>query len=214
MSLEELVAGFHTALDDEIREARQGKGQRFNLHGGRRLASSQGSFLYQFLADFEVFVPDDSPIEVSVGEQRVKGFLVSVEGLTVFVEIEEDLGEEVGRAELRSEPWYLLEELKARLSDVLAPGTTRNGALALKALGRQAPSLGCDEALARAILEGVPRPGNPAQMRAVATVLSSEVAFVLGPPGNGQDLDARFDWSSASRGWGHPPRDQPQQCGG
>ncbi|HXH07191.1 MAG TPA: AAA domain-containing protein [Vicinamibacterales bacterium] len=182
----DLIGQFAAALDDEIREARQGRGQKYRLHDGRRVAEYQGSFLYEFAADFEVFVPDDSPIEVQIGARRVSGSVVSAEGLSLMLELSEDVGEEVARAELRSEPWHLLEALKTRLSDGLGADSRANLLLAMKTLGRTPPNVRCDVAAARRALHTLGAHANASQWNAIGAALSSEVAFVWGPPGTGK----------------------------
>lgn len=125
MELSSLIAEFHKALDDEIEEARKGRGQQYRLHDGRRLGAHNGKFLYTFFLDVEVHVPDDNPVEVELKqpkESRTRGSVVAVEGLTIMLELEDDLGEEIPSSVLRSEPWYLLEELKKRLSENLSKG--------------------------------------------------------------------------------------------
>ena len=126
MDLRSLLDEFHQALADEIVEARQGRGQQHRLRDGHCLGEHAGGFLYTFAADFEIFVPDDSPIELKAGTTRVSGVLVAIEGLTVLLELSDDLGELVPRAELRTEPWYLLEALQQRLQDGQLPGATSN----------------------------------------------------------------------------------------
>lgn len=188
MELPRLISEFHQALDDEIREARQGKGRQHTLHDGRRIGAHEGTFLYSFNADFEIFLPDDSPVEVRAGSTTVRGFVVSVEGLTIILELQEDLGEEVPRAVMGSEPWYLLEALKERLADALNPETSLNAQLAQKVLGISPAQTQCLTDQAERLLISLRSPRNPSQVRAVEAALGSEVAFVWGPPGTGKTL--------------------------
>lgn len=58
-----------------IRE--KGGGARVALRGGERVGQAQGSWLYRFIVGDEVNRRDDTPVQVTAGQEDVQGVLVS-----------------------------------------------------------------------------------------------------------------------------------------
>lgn len=195
MTLWEAVRECLVALSDEIRAVREQGSRPVYLYEGHFLAEREGFYIYTFTADSELRIPDDSRVELepeSSGE-ACGGFLLTAEGFEVLLALEEDLGDQVRSARLRTAPWFLLEELQERLRELkerdLRPHLRRFDLL-LSSYGEELrpPELERAERLLRgmATAQAIPLKWNEDQLRAVGQVLANPISFIWGPPGTGK----------------------------
>jgi len=185
------VEGCLAALDDEIRAVRRQGSRPVHLHDGHFLAEREGFYVYAFTADTELRIPDDSRVELAAPEGQCEGFLLTAEGFEVVLALEEDLGERVKSAKLRTAPWFLLEQLQERLRGI-EPGARLPEAL-LSSMGDAhppPPALERAERLLQEIAAHTDTDGslrwNEDQLRAVGQVLANPLSFIWGPPGTGK----------------------------
>jgi len=181
------------ALTEEARHAQKGA-DWVRVRNGRRLRAGLDRTLYCFEADSDLWFPPGTTAEIqaaATGGEPVVVEVLEVRGQSVWLESPEDLGESITSAKLRSNPWYLLEELRTRIDELrgLDPERRRSPKelhIVSCLLGLAAPttkSTQPGETIARGYQE---LPANESQLRAVADCLCSELRFVWGPPGTGK----------------------------
>jgi hypothetical protein len=181
------------AIDDEIEAIERGAGGSIDVSEGRRLHRGIDGSLYTFRGELDTPLPPETPIALHASGSRHRGVLVAVDDFDVLVQLREDAGERVGSATISSEPAFILDKLRERLTGLaaedpraLAAGPA--GALVQADLGFA--GFAWDEAeeaggeLAR--LEDPGLTPNHAQMRAMACAAGSNLHFVWGPPGTGK----------------------------
>src|SRR5436309_9667628 len=196
------------ALTEEARHAQEGA-DWVRIRNGRRLRAGLDRTLYCFDAASDLWFPPGTTAEIqaaATGDEPVVVEVLEVRGQSVWLESPEDLGESISSAKLRSNPWYLLEELRTRVDELrgldperrrspkelhivscllglAAPATTPAPKSTLGLAAPATKSTQPGEAIARGYQE---LPANESQLRAVADCLSSELRFVWGPPGTGK----------------------------
>ncbi len=60
------IESFNRALDDEIEFAREAGGKRYRLTDGDLLAGIGSGWIYLFHMDYELFLPDDTPVRIEI----------------------------------------------------------------------------------------------------------------------------------------------------
>jgi len=114
-----------TALQEEINVPGRRATLEIDLSRGRRLSKTDGKIiLYQFQARDRVTVMSDTPIRLRRNTEWFDANLVSVEGSTVILALEEDIGVAIPRAKMQPDVTFILkgtqEWLRALMSR-LAP---------------------------------------------------------------------------------------------
>jgi len=192
------------ALSDEIRAAQQDPSRAFEVHDGQLLHERPGKHLYSFRTELVLPIPDETPIRLLVrGRDPINGILVGSEEFEVLLELEGDVGEEVARARVSSEPWFIHEKLRDRITDRLkrvedagegeesVPADAEDFPLARFLLGETFETSEDHRASARAaaILSNLSKPSltpNVSQQEALARCAASPLHYVWGPPGTGK----------------------------
>ncbi|MEW6229957.1 MAG: AAA domain-containing protein, partial [Bacillota bacterium] len=142
-----------------------------SVSDGRLLQEGPGGAVYLFRCEVDVAIPDDAPVRLEVGREKVRGAAISADGYEVLLELERAVGGVIPEAALFYEPWELLEALAGRLEE-LAEGTGGSATLALACLdagtGVQSQEIkkGIDET--------------------VRLVFREPVSYIWGPPGTGK----------------------------
>src|SRR5690625_3156246 len=92
-----IITSFESAIDSGLHAIRNDGGRQVTLSERRSLGSDRsGVFYYSFRAHQDVGLPDDSPIEVHVGNHSVSGTLVRVNGFRVLIALEARLPKSKG----------------------------------------------------------------------------------------------------------------------
>lgn len=173
MEINELIAAFHTALDEEIAFLRNEGGRPLAAVDGVLIHRGEAGFLYAFEVEIETFLLDGTPVRVRYGTRESRGEVVAVRGAELTLAIWQNMGDYIERAEIFAEPWFLLAALQDRLSET----PERNSRLATAALA---------EVPARERRYVSPARAMQAQEEAVRLAASREIAFIWGPPGTGK----------------------------
>lgn len=182
---------FHQALEDEIKELRRAGGSMTPVTDGHYLGSRHGEHLYSFTTDNEIRFPEDAPIDLYYQKDKHLGTLVSVEGFDLIIALEENIGDNVKRAKLNTEPWFLLKELQKRLGTAtVSDRANRKLAEALLIASPRSTPTNDDKfdnyTLRIASETGLSLQYNTHQSDAVTHVLQHPVSFIWGPPGTGK----------------------------
>ncbi|MGB9860025.1 MAG: hypothetical protein ACPLQP_08850 [Moorellaceae bacterium] len=92
-SLEQYMEQFTSALAREIAHQKEEGGCPYHIHDGRLVLQDQGEWIYLFIMEHEVSLPDETPVRVEVGRQvKASGEVISLEGFELVLSLEDDLG--------------------------------------------------------------------------------------------------------------------------
>lgn len=182
---------FHKALEDEIRALRNAGGSMTPITDGHYIGKRNGEHLYSFTTDTEIRFPEDAPIDLQYQKSKYPGTLVSVEGFDLMVALEDNIGDDIKKAKLNTEPWFLLKALQDRLTTATI-STTANRKLAESLLIASPKSVRTSseqfsQFAPRIQSEtGLKLQYNSHQAAAVTHILQHPVSFIWGPPGTGK----------------------------
>lgn len=182
-SSRELIEEFRNALQEEINEVKKRGVHDIIIWNGIFRGESGGRYKYHFRVSNLVTIPDDSPIEVVTKTNRVRGYILSAEGLDLIVALDEFIGEEIVEAKLQSAPYYLLELLKNKLKEVKNNRVEFYFNTSMKLFNRVNSRT---SRLYDFDFYDIGEPPNDKQREAVAASLGNEITFIWGPPGTGK----------------------------
>lgn len=182
--IDEAIDGMRRAVADEIAAARASTQATLRLLRGRLLHVRGERFLYRFETDVPAppLVPETPVILFTSTGERSHGTLVAAEDFHVLVELQDSLGTTVPQADLKTEPWFILDALGARLGSLHSNGAeewrTADILPALLDLGVPARTNEPPAAISAAL--------NSQQSEAVRNTASRSLHYVWGPPGTGK----------------------------
>ena len=184
----ELIAEFIQALDEEIQAIKTGKGSTaVRVSDGQLIREEAGFFLYSFTLESFLTAPDDTPVDIKVGDSRYPGRLIQSRGMEVIVGVKQDIGSFVPEALLITNLHFLPEMLKKKFEAILEQGQVTYSS----------PSE-ADFSLANLVFEGGfgwrgnielvfnESELNKSQRKAVEATQSRQLTIVWGPPGTGK----------------------------
>ncbi|MBD2036580.1 AAA family ATPase [Leptolyngbya sp. FACHB-321] len=182
---------FHKALEDEIKALRSAGGSMTPITDGHYLGRRNSEHLYSFTTDTEIRFPEDAPIDVHYQKTKYPGTLVSVEGFDLLVALEDDIGDDIKKAKLNTEPWFLLKALQERLATAnVSTIANRHLAESLLIASPKAARTSNEQfsQFAPRIQSetGLNLHYNIHQAAAVTHILQHPVSFIWGPPGTGK----------------------------
>ncbi|HEY9869474.1 MAG TPA: AAA domain-containing protein, partial [Candidatus Obscuribacterales bacterium] len=192
MPFDTLLNELSAALADEIDASRRDPSRNFALSNGQLVSESDDRFVYSFKAEFILPIPPETPVRVTVEKgESVNGVWVAQDDFDVLIALEENLGEEIPKAKVSSDPSFIIEELRKRLDD-LKQSPPADCDLPLSLAGeRTLPTEENVEAARQALicLRNLNKPEllpNSSQLEAIAKSAASRLHFVWGPPGTGK----------------------------
>ena len=171
-SARKILESYRKSLFAEMYYLRDNGGRRYKVTDGQLIGRSGEGFAYSFNLEAELFLSEDAPITVTVGNERTKGNILSCEDFQVLAILESSIGDRVSSAFISVEPWKLLESLNERLATI----NRRNNAIALK-LVEEGPQLRTEEPI-----EDV----DTGQESAMEHALRDPITVIWGPPGTGK----------------------------
>ncbi len=191
MTVEDYLRQFNYALNDEITAIRSSGGQKTYVSDGRYLGKRNELYVYSFTADTELHFPDETSIDLEYQGRKQAGLIISIGGFDLIIALQDYIGESIPTAILYTSPWFLLEELKKRLSELSLrqdANKTLVAQLLAKATQTNPPNIERAQNLLKAVEKqlGSPINYNEHQLRAVGQVLTNTVSFIWGPPGTGK----------------------------
>ena len=168
---------FRTALEDEIEAARQMESSSaVPLVNGRRIHQLGKAYQYFFEIENALNVPGDAPGELNIkGRNPIPVIIISVDGLSITLSVEEDLGETVPYARLQSNMAMLMRKLIERIEGY----QSKTNKVGNRVLGQTQVSghLGT---------VGDAKDLNQYQADAVRSSIGHDATFIWGPPGTGK----------------------------
>jgi hypothetical protein len=166
-----LIKEWQDALQAEINHLQKYGSSKYILTNGR-LLSKNDSFSYYFETTQSIKVPIGASIRIEWGSMKIKGRVLSSEGKSVIVSLEQNIGDLLSEVYLFHDPWELLEQLIERLDHVKKSKVKRSR---IKRLMN--PN------------EAAKHPTNNIKSNVHELMLRSQynpVTFVWGPPGTGK----------------------------
>ena len=148
-------------------------GRKYKVTNGKVVSKVKGIFSYIFDLETELHISDDAPIDISTGLFQASGTVLMCEDFQIIVQLKSNIGERIGNALIRVEPWTLLEALQEKLRAGISLGKNKMASrimkdgpkLATKESGKQIPK-GHDAVIEKA--------------------MSEPICVVWGPPGTGK----------------------------
>jgi superfamily I DNA and/or RNA helicase/predicted RNA-binding Zn-ribbon protein involved in translation (DUF1610 family) len=173
------------ALNLEIQEIKKkGSTNWIELRGGVHRGVAEGSVLYAFPVTEEIYLRDESPVRVVVGQEEADGIIVSLNKNVLVVGLERDFGATIPFARLISDDTFLLVKLRDKLVDVQAGTKVFNEQKANQTIGLQPSRV--DKAAVEESLSLGQAVLDSEQEACISTALGSDVTYLWGPPGTGK----------------------------
>ncbi|EDL65770.1 AAA domain-containing protein [Bacillus sp. SG-1] len=113
-----MIQQWKTALIAEIQKLKEFESRGIMVLRGQHLATSERGAVYWLVLAYPVSLFPGGAVIFDYGKKKVEGSVLSSEGVDVIVELDTDLGEEVGKGLLHNEPWDLLNKLIDRLEEI------------------------------------------------------------------------------------------------
>lgn len=179
INMPEILLEFCIALEDEIKAIKiKASSSSVHLSNGKRIGTHGDQWQYVFNIEDTLNQPDDSPIQLSIpGKTPIEAIIISIEYPCVSISINQDIGEFIPFATLRSDMSILLRKLINRIESNI---NTEN-VEALRMLG------GAE------VYDGVKYVNkineaelNNAQLEAVRSAVGRNMTYIWGPPGTGK----------------------------
>ncbi len=185
--IKNLIDQFQKAIEQEIETISKGtKDQSIKLTMGELVASSSDHFVYRFLLEKSITLPDDTPLDVLVTGNKYNGHIVSFDAEGINIGLDTNLGKTIQNATIFIQYSKLLEILHGRFESVKSGDFNLNLGGCLKLFGSQGTKLLSEPIQKHVDLSKYTYPPNDGQKKAIVKSLSQEVTFVWGPPGTGK----------------------------
>jgi len=142
-NIEQLKEELIKALEEEIKKIeKEGLGSyRYQITNGQLIKQEENNYIYRFITDDIIELPDDLPIEVKIADNKVKGYIITIVGFEVTIAINRDLGQFIPSAILLCSAKYLVEKIKSVLQDINEVNSKFNYEIVEKLFGFKTPSI-------------------------------------------------------------------------
>lgn len=183
-NIEQLKEELIKALEEEIKKIeKEGLGSyRYQITNGKLIKQEEDNYIYRFITDDIIELPDDLPIEVKIADNKVKGCIVTIVGFEVTIALNRDLGQFIPSAILLCSAKYLVEKIKSVLQDINEVNSKFNYEIVEKLFGFKTPSINKDIGTFQSCNFSI----NAEQKEAILRSLKNEILFIWGPPGTGK----------------------------
>lgn len=192
MSWSEYFNECRVALRSEIAELKKNGSSKIYTTTGTFLSGVGDSNIYSFDTDTEIRLPDDIKVGLEIKKNIYPATIVSIEGFKIVLSLSEYVGNNVDQAVIYAAPWFILEELSARLTE-LERDNSKENKITSKLLLNQLPSptdwvTTWMEQFLRNLSDekGNSVSYNQSQAQALSKAMSQDITFVWGPPGTGK----------------------------
>jgi hypothetical protein len=180
------------ALNSEISAAKSDTSRAFNVINGTKVHGDEHGHLYSFKAEVATPIPPETPIQLVIDDSGIfKGVFVAIEDFDILIKLQLDAGENIRKAKITSEPWFIYDTLRKRLEEALYQtiDDDRNPRILLGFLDilevRNEEAIEKSLRILNSLNETELHP-NKEQQSALRSCLSSNLRFIWGPPGTGK----------------------------
>ncbi|MBE6183185.1 DEAD/DEAH box helicase [Heyndrickxia ginsengihumi] len=105
------------ALQDEINYLKKFGSTSYSLTNGKLISRSE-TYNYFFESSYYLNIPIGSLVKIKWGSEKISGRIISSEGKTIIIELQEFIGDDVSDVYINHDPWELLEHLIDRLNEL------------------------------------------------------------------------------------------------
>ncbi|WP_148629765.1 DEAD/DEAH box helicase [Bacillus sp. E214] len=170
-STQEYIEEWQEALEEEIQYLKKYGSTRYHLMNGNKIMSGD-SFTYYFESSSILRIPVGTIAKLEWGGSRFDARILSSEGNSLLLSIEQSIGELIEEATIYHDPWELLDQLIERLDDIRK--SKRKRSRVKRIMEPSMPDKRTDKTSKSAVRELYARSKyNP-------------VTYVWGPPGTGK----------------------------
>ncbi|OLO25363.1 DNA helicase [Alkalihalophilus pseudofirmus] len=166
-----LIKEWQKALQIEIQHLKKFGSNKYRVTKGH-LLSSDKTFTYYFETTSSLRIPVGSNVRLEWGNVKQDGKILSSEGKSILLSVEQSIGDLIFEATIFHDPWELLEELIERLEELKKSKKRRARVQKL-----MDPSME-----AKHLTEKAQSTAHELYLRSKA----NPVTFVWGPPGTGK----------------------------
>jgi translation elongation factor EF-1beta len=180
-----IINEFISALNSEIEELKKGRGgSTVSIYDGEFVRESANLFIYQFSLENILITMDDTPAEIEINGRNHNCYVVTVSGQNVILSLEENLGNKIPFAKLKTNTWYLLEILKKKYEEF--GNDAQKFTQSLKLFSGESKHLNAndDEPKEYGFIDG-DNP-NESQRKAIKASINKSLCIIWGPPGTGK----------------------------
>lgn len=170
-SVEKFCDTYKAELSKEIAYVKRSGEKRYTIYDGRKIESTNNSYIYSFESEEEMNYPENTQISIWKSETSSMGTIISCEEFTIIFSTHENMGEEISSVEISAESWRLLNTLNERMDEL-----SENPPPIAK-------SLICDG------LSNIDYSGSKvatSQSKALQMAENQPITFIWGPPGTGK----------------------------
>jgi len=176
-----ILSEFRVALREEINASRKFSTETaVPLLNGHKIAQIGSHHQYKFELESALNLPSDSPGDLHVpGLPPIETIIVLIEGMTVILSVNEDIGSFVSKASLKSDLAFLMRILIQRIEEIAkTPNPAGDRILGGKASGQPVSQ--------NLLYPDSDNRLNNEQLQAVLSSLGRDTTFIQGPPGTGK----------------------------
>jgi hypothetical protein len=176
-NLPPLLEEFRSALLDEIEvSTRSNIGSPLSLSNGNQIGQQGNSYQYSFQIDTVLNTPDGTPCDLVIpGQNRLEATIVSKEGLTIVLSVNNNIGQFVATAFLQTNVTKLMLKLIERIEN---HAFEKNPAAARM--------LGTEPVTGTPVKSSIDVFLDTDQMKALESALGRNLTVIWGPPGTGK----------------------------
>ncbi len=175
---------FNESLDIEIDVSKQRSYELgIDITSGFLKDHIAGEYIYTFRIEDTLSLKEDTPVELVIGEHIYNGSIVSLVEKEIRISINDNIGDKINNALIKTDNSFLLKRLKERLLETSDIKDTDifNITLAKKTLGLEKSETKIDNSL-----KEKPPSLNDNQFNALKVISGSEILYLWGPPGTGK----------------------------
>lgn len=181
-----IINEFIDALAIEIETLKKGKGGGLvNVYNGELIRRTLELYIYQFTLENFLIAMDDTPANIEVNGKEYECNIISVAGQRVQVSLEQNLGERIATAKIKTNTWYLLERLRKKFEDNLENKSKFEISEKLFKDRNEKIDGGNFDTSYSLNVQGSPNP-NPSQHKAIESSINDFISIIWGPPGTGK----------------------------
>ncbi|WP_209124922.1 AAA domain-containing protein [Alkalihalobacillus sp. BA299] len=165
------IKEWQKAIQIEIQHLKRYGSNKFRVKKGH-LLSKDHSYIYYFETTSSIRIPVGSIVRLEWGPLKQDGKLLSSEGNSILLSVQQSIGDLISEAVIYHDPWELLDELSERLEELK---TSKKRRSRIKKL--MDPSMEVKQPTEKA-----KNPTHELYLRCK----SNPITFVWGPPGTGK----------------------------
>lgn len=184
MKFDDYIASMKKAISAEIAEINcNGYSSKIDLSDGRFIKNKGIEYIYIFNLDSEIKLPDDTPIELEVHNEKIRGTIISLADFSLVISIFKYIGDIIPYATVSTKPAFILKNLFDRLNEIKPPKNRNFPKILID------PSYPLDDKYKKIGFKPDTKNDisfNVFQIEAINKICQQPISFIWGPPGTGK----------------------------